>query len=191
MLSVNIKNKISIVKKNNEFFLRNISKKDLNFLMKLRNSPDTAEHLGDNRKVTIESQKNWYKKIAVASDCQYYIFEMKDLKEKSIEKIGMVRITGIDFLNRSMCVGGDIQVEYRGRGYSKIMFELIFKLGFTVLNFHKLWLLVLTNNQRAINLYKKVGFKENGRQRESVYRKKSGEYHDYVYMDILDKEYTK
>lgn len=185
-----MKNKISVVSKNNEFFLRNISKKDLSFLMKLRNSPDTAEHLGDNRKVTIESQKNWYKKIEVASDCQYYIFEMKGLKEKPVEKIGMVRITGIDFLNRSMCVGGDIQVEYRGRGYSKIMFELIFKLGFNVLNFHKLWLLVLTNNQRAINLYKKVGFKENGRQRESVYRKKSGEYHDYIYMDILDREYN-
>jgi RimJ/RimL family protein N-acetyltransferase len=45
---------------------------------------------------------------------------------------------------------------------------------------------VFSFNERAINCYKKVGFKEIGRRRQSYYLK--GQFHDEVYMDILKCE---
>ena len=42
-------------------------------------------------------------------------------------------------------------------------------------------------NERAINCYKKVGFKEYGRRRESYFL--DGKYYDHIYMDILDREF--
>ncbi len=42
-------------------------------------------------------------------------------------------------------------------------------------------------NQRAINCYKKVGFKEFGRKREAkVFANRK---YDIIYMDILAEEY--
>ena len=42
-------------------------------------------------------------------------------------------------------------------------------------------------NERAINCYKKVGFKEYGRRRESYFL--NGKYYDHIYMDILAREF--
>ena len=49
--------------------------------------------------------------------------------------------------------------------------------------FHRLWLLVAAYNQRARNLYTKLGFKEEGIQREGLY--KNDQYFDYIMMSML------
>ena len=48
---------------------------------------------------------------------------------------------------------------------------------------------VMSFNERAIACYKKVGFKEIGRRRQSYYL--NGKYYDSVYMDILKEEFKK
>ncbi len=45
---------------------------------------------------------------------------------------------------------------------------------------------VFSFNERAINCYKKVGFKEIGKRRESYYLK--GKFYDELYMDIVKAE---
>lgn len=50
-------------------------------------------------------------------------------------------------------------------------------------------LTVKSFNERAINCYKKVGFKELGRRRECYFL--NGKYYDDVYMDILANEFKK
>ena len=42
-------------------------------------------------------------------------------------------------------------------------------------------------NDRAIACYKKVGFKEIGRRRQSYFL--NGKYHDEIFMDILKDEF--
>ena len=46
---------------------------------------------------------------------------------------------------------------------------------------------VFSFNERAISCYKKVGFKEMGRRRQSYYLK--GKFYNDVYMDILREEF--
>ncbi len=85
-----------------------------------------------------------------------------------------------------MGVGGDICVNFRGKGYGKIMYALIFKLGFEIMGLHRLWLSVIEYNTVARNLYNSIGFVETGLQREAIY--KDGVYYNYVYMDIIRGE---
>jgi diamine N-acetyltransferase len=52
---------------------------------------------------------------------------------------------------------------------------------------NRLWLLVLENNEPAKNLYKKMGFVNEGVQRQAIF--KEGQYHDYIMMSLLRGEY--
>ena len=74
-----------------------------------------------------------------------------------------------------------------GKSHGKAMYHLIFKLGFLTWNMNRLWLLVLETNKRARNLYSKMGFKEEGCQRNAIF--KNGIYVDYHMMSILKDEF--
>jgi len=78
-------------------------------------------------------------------------------------------------------------MQYRNKGYGKKVYDLILKFCFNYLNFNRIWLLVIENNEIALNLYKKKGFKEEGRMREAIYRHEK--YYDYIMMSILKEEY--
>ena len=164
------------------FNLRLIEKEDLPFITKIREDNETKKYLGTFVLLSKEKQEKWFD--STTNDCtkMYLIFERKNVK------IGYVRISEIDYISRNMCVGGDIAVKQRGKGFSKEMYRLIFDLGFNKLNMNRLWLLVLENNKRAIHIYKKYGFVEEGRQRQAVY--KNGQYMDYIMMSVLKKEYN-
>ncbi len=172
-----------------KFYFREISLDDLEYLMNLRNHPSTRKFLGDDSIVTIQGQLNWYNFIKHSKEKKYYIIEYLNFVDDNIKKIGMIRTHDIDTRNKSIAVGGDIDPAHRGNGYAKIMYNLIFRHVFEVLEFNKIWLCVLENNTIARTLYKKLGFIETGIQREAIYR--NDKYYDYIYMDILKSEYNK
>tara|TARA_Y100000389_G_C17378540_1_gene473026 strand:+ start:161 stop:688 length:528 start_codon:yes stop_codon:yes gene_type:complete len=171
----------------NDFRIRRISIDDAKFMTELRSDPSTNSMLGHFIFVNEEGQQSWISKINQSIDALYFIFEINNDNEWI--KIGLVRINHIDYINRSASVGGDISKKFRGNGYSKEMFKIILQLGFEHLNLNRLWLHVLENNDVAINLYKKVGFAEEGIQRKAVFR--NGRYLDYIMMSILNEEYIK
>lgn len=77
--------------------------------------------------------------------------------------------------------------ENRNNGYGQDTLNLLLDYGFNYLNLKNIMLKVFSFNERAINCYKKVGFKEIGRRRQSYYLK--GKFYDDVYMDILREEF--
>jgi RimJ/RimL family protein N-acetyltransferase len=166
--------------------LRLIEKEDLGFVSNLRLSDHVQSNVGKVVFTNQILQEEWLTKISKSATEKYLVIEI--FKEKILERIGMVRISEIDLVNRSMCVGGDILEEYAGQGHGKMMYELIFKLGFDIWGMNRLWLLVLENNNRAISLYKKMGFIDEGVQRKAIY--KDGKYLDYLSMSILQNEYN-
>ncbi len=167
------------------FRIRSLKIEDANFTATLRQDFSTNSMLGHFVFVSEDSQKNWIEKISSIKESNYFIFEKKD--HNNWLKIGLVRVNHIDMINRSASVGGDIAPEFRGNGYAKIMFKIIFNFCFDYLNLNRLWLHVLENNLNAINLYKKMGFIEEGTQRKAVFR--NSKYLDYKMMSILKEEY--
>jgi len=168
------------------FRLRPIGSADLEWLRRLRNHPETRRWLGDPRRVTARRQRSWYRELGRDPSRAYRIFEMRG--SAGWEKLGMARFHEIDRRNRSMGVGGDIAPEHRGRGYGRILYRLIFRLGFERMRLERLWLHVLEQNARARALYASLGFREVGRLRRAI--RHGRRWHDYVVMDILREEAT-
>lgn len=164
-----------------------IEEKDLSFVKEIRLNDSTVNSLGTFLFTNDFCQKKWFEKISTAPNEMFLIFEVKN--ENGLwEKIGYIRFGDIDRVNSSICVGADVHMNQRGKGYSKEMYKIIFKLCFEHWNMNRVWLLVLAYNEVALNLYNKMGFVEEGVQRKAIYR--DNIYHDYIMMSILKDEYN-
>jgi UDP-4-amino-4,6-dideoxy-N-acetyl-beta-L-altrosamine N-acetyltransferase len=162
--------------------IRPIEETDLATMVHLRRDPGIWMNLGNIEMIGTHEQKQWFEKLSTNPRARYFV-----LCVEGIDFIGIVRMDEIDYINRSIRVGGDILPEYQGKGYGKRMFQLFKKYCFDYLNMHRMWLLVLETNDVALRLYRGVGFVEEGRQRQAIYR--DGRYMDYIMMSLLRSEY--
>lgn len=153
-------------------------KRDLEFVNRIRNHY-APEFLHDSRTFTLDETKQWFKKTKPTF--QMIIYDRKP--------VGYIRISNYDITNKRMMIGVDIAPEYTGRGIGNFVYVRLLELFFTEYKLHKISLEVLETNERAINLYKKIGFVEEGRKRDDIY--KNGEWVDSIMMSILKSEYDK
>lgn len=77
--------------------------------------------------------------------------------------------------------------EYRRRGYAEEALRLLFRYMFCERRFEKCNSECLDTSEGSIRLHRKLGFKEEGRRRRSVYA--SGAYHDRVLFGLLKEEF--
>lgn len=75
-----------------------------------------------------------------------------------------------------------------GKGYGREALQLLLDYAFLELNLHRVSLRVFSFNEKAIRLYERLGFKDEGRSRQSLYR--DGRWHDICHMGILQEEYV-
>jgi RimJ/RimL family protein N-acetyltransferase len=94
----------------------------------------------------------------------------------------------LDNINRSCRLGIVIgEKTHWDRGFGAEALHLLLEYAFNILNMNNVNLGTYSFNKRAIACYKKVGFKEIGRRRESriIGEKK----YDTIMMDILAREH--
>lgn len=130
--------------------------------------------------VTAEAEEEWYKGANVPG-C-LYTFSIYARGDHRL--IGNCRIGPVDAKNRSAPVGIVIgEREYWGRGYGTDAMGLLLEFGFDELNLHRIHLNVYPFNDRAIRCYRKLGFTEEGRSRDALFR--GGRYWDVLHMSLL------
>ncbi len=157
--------------------LKPLNMEQLEFARQLHNDPDVLKMLTDPHQVSVEEQFVWFVKLQGSKKSQRLVAFLDNVP------IGVVRLDQIDYYNKSVCVGLDIHKDYRGKGYSKPIYEEVFKKWFGEEKFHRMWLLVISYNTVAKNLYKSLGFVKEGTQTEAIYR--DGQYWDYDMMYML------
>ena len=81
-----------------------------------------------------------------------------------------------------------IAPEHQGKGYAADATRLTVEYGFNKVNLRKLYLYVDEINEKAVHIYKKIGFQIDGRLREHYFV--NGEYHDAFVMSLLRKDYV-
>ncbi|MHA1223616.1 MAG: GNAT family N-acetyltransferase [Candidatus Heimdallarchaeaceae archaeon] len=115
-----------------------------------------------------------------------YIFAIENLETK--EFLGTCSLEDINNISRSAVLGIAIHnPENHNKGYGTDTMKCLLKIGFEVLNLHRIELWVMDFNQRGVHVYEKVGFKQIGRKREAHFVNSA--YHDLIVMDILKREY--
>jgi len=117
---------------------------------------------------------------------QQQVFSIVDAENDRL--IGRCLLFNIDPVNRSAMLGIFIgEKAYWGKGYGQEATRLLLDYGFNLLNLHNIMLGVFSFNERAIQAYRKVGFKEMGRRREA--RIIGDRKFDVVFMDMLADEF--
>ena len=167
--------------KSGKYSFRVIEESDIEWARNLHNSPDVLFMLTDATFVNEMQQKKWYEKLLSSYTSQRLVIEHED------NSVGIVRLDDIDLINKSICIGLDIDKNYRRKGHGYRSFELLIRYCFDELNMNRVWLFVASFNFKALGLYNKLGFIEEGRQRERLFR--DGKYSDYIMMSILRSEY--
>jgi UDP-4-amino-4,6-dideoxy-N-acetyl-beta-L-altrosamine N-acetyltransferase len=166
----------------NDYCLRTIERKDLEWVRIMHNSPDVLCMLTDTSFVTEKQQTLWFEKLSAGNTSKRLVLEYNN------KNIGLARLDDIDNSNKSICIGLDILKEYRGQGNGFMGFKTLLEYCFKELNMNRTWLLVIENNKPAINLYNKLGYVVEGRQRQRLYRDRK--YLDYIMMSLLREEYN-
>ncbi|MFA5524489.1 MAG: GNAT family protein [Tissierellales bacterium] len=135
--------------------------------------------------MTLEREREWFKSQISMQDT--YNFSIEDI-ETSLY-IGGCGINKIDWKNRVVTVGiyiGD--KDFRDKGYGTEAMRLLIDFIFSQMNINRIQLSVFSFNERAIRSYKKNGFVEEGRLKQSIFR--NGRYYDEILMSILRENYN-
>ena len=156
---------------------------DLEQYTKWLNDSAVSDGLGNSAKViSIEREKEALDEM-VKSGFNFAIVRTEDDK-----LIGNLGLFDINHIHRNAQCGifiGD--EENRNKGYGQEALTLLLEYGFSTLNLNNVLLKVFSFNESAIACYRKVGFTEVGRRRNSHFL--HGRYYDDVHMDILPDEF--
>lgn len=113
--------------------------------------------------------------------------ERRFIVERDRVNVGLVELVEINHIHRRAEFQIIIAPAHQGNHYASIATRLAMDYAFTVLNLYKLSLIVDCENLRAIGVYKKLGFHEEGRLRHEFFV--DGEYRDVFRMAIFQPEY--
>ena len=101
--------------------------------------------------------------------------------------LGTVSLKNINYDNKNAELAISFTKGAQGTDATKFAMTEILKFGFKKLKLKKIYLNVLSTNLRAINFYKKFGFKKEGCFKQHII--KNNDYIDLVWYAIIDDEY--
>lgn len=178
-----------ILADSNRILLRPIDKKDLQRTLGWRNDFSIAQMtLGYRFPITVDMEFNWYQQVVYDHSPQKIIFAI-DLKSNN-EIIGFTHLSKIDWISGTCYFGiviGD--VDNQNKGYGEETMHVLFRYVFNILNLRKVCIEVISYNQRAIDLYSKVGFANEGVLSKQIFFNSS--YHDLHLMGLMKEDYIK
>jgi RimJ/RimL family protein N-acetyltransferase len=163
--------------------LRAIERSDLATIAKWRSVPSAYEYFFEYLPIPLAQQEKWYEQQLINRD------EINFAVDDNSGLIGTASIYQIDRRNRraewGRIVIGD--ENKRGQGIGKEILGLLIEYAFDHLNMHKLYCEVAAQNVSAIEVYKKLGFQQDGLLRDHVF--KGGVYIDVLVMSLLEDTY--
>ena len=168
--------------------LRPIDKKDLSKTLAWRNDPLIVEKiLGYQFPLTEDMEENWYQGVGFVEFPSKIIFAI-DLKSDN-SLVGYTHLSKIDWISRTCFFGiviGD--QESQKKGYGTDAMHSLLRYAFNTINLRKICLEVVSYNHEAFNLYKKIGFTEEGRLRKQIFI--NNEYHDVYLMGLMKESFV-
>lgn len=164
--------------------LRYFELDDITKLSTIRSLPENYKFFYEFEPLNKEQQLSWWQNSYNKQNEKNFII----VKQESEELIGTVSLVNIDTRNRNAELGRlFVFNEFSGKGYAKLAVKQIINYAFKHLNLQKVFLEVISNNDNAIKLYEKIGFKEEGCLKSHIF--KNGQYIDIMMMALFKNNY--
>jgi RimJ/RimL family protein N-acetyltransferase len=172
-----------LTKQGRHFVLRQPTVNDaagiLRFATTLFAATDQVLTTPEEYTITLEQERQWINSFLENPNALILIAELDG------ETIGLLTFTAHP--KKKMAHTGEFGISvhphHQGKGIGKKMIEHLLLWAKDHPQIEKVNLGVFASNQAAIDLYKKCGFKEEGRQLKAI-KQPSGEYTDLVLMSI-------
>jgi RimJ/RimL family protein N-acetyltransferase len=156
---------------------RELKEEDLIDRVKWFNQKEVNQFLGSELRqgTTLQKQRDWYDRFLKNNNRETFVIESDG---KSIGNVALTDISKLDSNAGLFLVIGNKY--FQGNGIGSQATQFILDFGFNKLHLHKIWLYVYNANVKAIKLYEKFGFKEEGRLKEML--KIGDKYYDEIIL---------
>jgi RimJ/RimL family protein N-acetyltransferase len=168
-------------------YLSPLEKKDAEKFYQWMNDLGTTVYLNAWHNIMTLEQENKFIETVTGTVTKNYVLGIIDIKTD--EMIGSTGFHKVDEMNRHAELGvviGDIGSRGKGIGFEAT--QLMLDFGFHAMNLNNIYLRVYSFNKRAINLYKKIGFKKIGIHREAKII--SDKKYNVILMDMVLSEFN-
>lgn len=170
-----------------KFILRELSRQDLPCINLWRNNITLVKSLGSPfRYISPEIDEKWYGTYLENRSTQ---IRLAIVPESCSNLVGLVSLTSIDWVYRSaefsICLGDP---DFCGQGLGMHVSTRVIEHGFNDYGLNRIWLSVNTDNSRALRLYSKLGFVQEGTLRQSIF--KNGKFCDAILMSLLVSDWS-
>ncbi|KAJ5164030.1 Acyl-CoA N-acyltransferase [Penicillium coprophilum] len=157
-------------KKSAEEFIKNIQGSLLGVIICLP-PPNTPE--GEQKSSTEDGSK---------------LQSTQNAKPVPIGHISLFDLTGSGYTHhRNAMIGISLVDGYRGKGYGGEAINWALDWGFQHAGLHRITIGGFSYNPNALKLYRKLGFVDEGREREALYHCRA--WHDIVNLSMLEHEW--
>jgi len=172
-----------MILKGKKVILRPIKLSDAERFVKWFNDPQFNKFMSQ-RAVTLQKEREWIKSLSKRKKTDLALA----IETKEGVHIGSTGLHQINKENKNATLGIMIgEKSYWNKGYGSDASKTLLDYGFNKLKLHRIELDVYEYNPRAIKVYKRLGFKQEGIKREhNLYK---GNYYDTLHMGLLKKEW--
>jgi len=167
-----------------EVYLRPVELRDASMIRKWHNDPVLMRlaRVGE-KKTTLNQERSDISKARRSEDQAYHMI----LRYTNDTPVGFIRFIYIDGASGNVWLRvmiGDKKAW--GKGYARDAMEIYLKWLFDVIGIHRVTLECYSTNKRAVEFYRRLGFKKEGVLRQAVLI--DGMYHDIFSFGLLRED---
>lgn len=164
------------------YALRPIGDDDHVWLVDLHNDPAVLHNVTHPKRISIDDHMSWWDRVSRDPSQLRMIFTV------DCERAGLVKFYNVDQDNRNCVLGADLHTDFRKKGHAKHMWSLMLDACFKTMSLHRVSLTTASYNDIAQRVYRGLGFREEGRLVQSLYRDHS--FHDQICMYMLRESWS-
>lgn len=161
--------------------LRRVEPSDYPDIQRWQNDPDLFRWMDYTKPFSLDDIRRSEER-AIEEGIPFII----EAEGRGVGRIGLNNFRRRDRMASLYVFVGERDAGGKGYGFDALMALLAY--GFDVLNFRRIELWMLADNERALRMYKRAGFREDARLPERSWR--DGEYIDHLVMSIGPDEFA-
>lgn len=158
------------------YSLREIQRRDLGMVLQWRNNEAVRKFSYNDHEISPEEHEAWFNRLQNDKNRKVLIFEFEN------QPAGVIQFFDINPVRRTCKWGFYLGSDVLPKGVGKAMGKLALSYAFQHLGVETVYGEALATNERSTNYHAKIGFTEDGRYLDHVFR--DGRWVDVILYSI-------